>query len=167
MALNLKRLLRDKRVWVGVGVAGLIGVVVLVQRKDAAAGSPQPGGAGPGVSGGYTQGMGDTTGTDIAGYLSQWGTAQMEAQNTFLTSLRDALDGGADGGQTSPSGSQPALYYLGSSGATGSPVWGLKKGGQWFQTGSQEQANAWAAEYMPSGNALNVDQDTWNRLRTG
>src|SRR5688572_12267007 len=161
MAIDVKKLLRDKRVWVGVGVAGLIGVVVLVQRKEGAAGSPQPGGAAPGTSGGYTQGMGDTTGTDIAGYLGQWGQAQMDAQTAFLTSVRDALAGGADGGQTSPSGSQPALYYLGPSGATGSPIWGLKKDGQWCQTGSQAQANTWASEYMPTGNALNVDQDTW------
>lgn len=101
--MDWRKLVRDKRVWAGAGVVALVGVIALVRRTKAEGGdSGTPGTAGTNRSGSYVQGPGDTTGTDLAGYLSQFFSSQLDAQNEFLKSLKDSIGGGADGGSTTP-----------------------------------------------------------------
>ena len=56
------------------------------------------------------------------------------------------------------------LYYKQGSSP---PVWGLAGGSEkWQETGSQQQANAWAAKYMPGLNAFTVSPAEYQVQKT-
>ncbi len=164
---NWKGMLKDKKLWIGAGVAGVLGLAVFLKRGGSSGedSGPGSGAAGTPLAGaGYVaQGGGDTTGANIASWLSSY-SASMEASNTayqqHLTDTMTALYNGKGGGGLTPDG----VYYLENSAQGGKPQWGLMNNGQWLTTGSQNQANSWAAQYMPDKKATYVDQTTWAKL---
>lgn len=166
---NWKAMLKDKKLWIGAAVAGGLGLVVFLKRGGSTQGSVGPGGATgatPVGGAGYVQGGADTTGTDIASFLSSYSSALQGQQAEFQGQVKDTITALLEqqgGGATSPN-LKPEVYYLESSGATGTPLWGLKKDGQWLTTGSQAQANNWASQYQADKMATFVNQDTWSKL---
>lgn len=107
--VNWKELLKDKRLWIGGGVAAALGLVVYVRRGAGGSGTPSGADAATGTpvgSAGYVQGGADTTGTDIASFLSSYQNSLTGQLGEFSGNLNDtlkAIQEGAAGGQTTPS----------------------------------------------------------------
>lgn len=160
---DFKRLLKDKRVWAGVGGVALLAVVMTL-RKRGSGGSPVGSGANPSNPTGYYAGTGDTTGTDLSGFLSNWGSAQISAQQQGFQSILDSLNGGGAGQNDDP---PPAVVWT--KDPTGKPVWGLINSpyGGWMTTNDQGTANSWAAQWGGSDNSADaVSWDAWQKLMT-
>jgi hypothetical protein len=90
---DLQGMLKDKRLLAGLGVAGALGLAVFLRRKQSGSGMGEGSVSTTGVptsSGGFVSaspyGSVDTTGTDIAGYLSQWGESMLSAVNASPSS---------------------------------------------------------------------------------
>lgn len=104
---NLKVMLKDKKLWIGAGVAGVLGLAAFLKKGGSSAAAAGPGGAPTGTTsaGAYGQGGGDTTGTNIASWLSQY-QASMDASNVayqqHLTDTVTGLLGGTSGGSLTP-----------------------------------------------------------------
>jgi hypothetical protein len=160
--VDFKQLLKDKRVWAGAAVVAAIAVVAVVRGRSSGggtSGAPTP--ASP--SGYYAPGTGDTTGTDLSGFLGNWGSAQLQAQQAGFQSILDALKGG---GPAQNDDQPPALVY--SKDPSGKAIWGLINSpyGSWMTTDSQQQANSWASEYGGSDHTADfVDWTSWNALK--
>ncbi len=168
---NWKAMLKDKKLWIGAAVAGGLGLVVFLKRGGSTQGSVGPGGATgatPVGSAGYVQGGADTTGTDVASFLSSYSTALQQQQAEYQGQIKDTITSlleQQNGGATTPN--KPELFYLETSGATGKPVWGLKGAdGSWTTTGSQSQANTWAAQYQPNKMATFINQSAWDKFNS-
>lgn len=74
-----KSILTDKRMLAGLGVAAMVGFVVFVRRSgSASADTATTTPASATTSGGYYTGA-DTSGTDIASFLSTWGNQMLTA----------------------------------------------------------------------------------------
>lgn len=158
---DFKRLLKDKRVWVGVGAVALVAVVMTMRNR--AGGSPVGSGANPSNPTGYYAGTGDTTGTDLSGFLSNWGSAQIAAQQQGFQSILDALQGGGSGQNDDP---PPAVVW--SKDPSGKPIWGLINSpyGGWMTTGDQGTANSWAVQWAGSDQTADyVSWDAWEALK--
>lgn len=115
---DLQKLLKDRRFQVAAaGVVGIGGAVFYARRK--ASSNPTQATTIPVGSSGYVQGGADTTGTDIASYLSQYGAQQQAALNDWaqqwsgnLQDTLDALKNGQTGGQTTPPAQNPGPTTL-------------------------------------------------------
>ncbi len=99
---DIKGLLKNKKFQIAAGAVALIGVVVLVMRRN---GSVNPGDATAAagaagtkgyIPGGY-QGGADTTGTDIASFLSNWGAQQNSAFSEWMQQIQNATPAAGSG----------------------------------------------------------------------
>lgn len=159
--MDWKALAKDKRVWAGAAVVAAVAVVAVVRNRAAGGGGGAGGEAGaggtPAAPQGYYQGTGDTTGTDLSGFLSNWSNAQLGAQQAGYQSILDALKGG---GESQNADAPPAVVYA--KDPTGKSFWALLNSpyGGWMQTDSQTTANQWAAKY--SGSSQTADSVTWD-----
>lgn len=105
MAIQLGELLRNKKALAGVGVAGLVGAFVLVQRKKAggASTSSTSGSVDAGtVASGAPIGYADTSGSDIANTLGTFSQQQQQVLDKFSSTLTDSLTGFTTGLQNTP-----------------------------------------------------------------
>ncbi len=157
-----KRYLKDKRVWAGAAVVAAIAVVMAVRNRSggAVAGS----GANPSAPSGYYQGTGDTTGTDLSGFLSNWGSAHLSAQEEGFKSILDALkDTQAAPGQNDDA--PPSVIF--SRDPQGRPLWAVLHSpyGGWMETNQQSTANSWAAQWETDEVANTVDWNAWQKLK--
>lgn len=104
--IDWKRLAKDKRLWAVAGIGGAAGLFVFIRRGGGDGPAGAAGAGEPGQQGGsYVQGAGNTTDTDIAGYLSQFSQSNLDAQSKFLSDLKTTIGSvgsGAGGGQTTP-----------------------------------------------------------------
>lgn len=106
---NWRAMLKDKKLWLGVGVAAAIGLAVFLKKGGSTGGaSPGPGGAtgtsNPSTAGWY-QGGADTTGTDIASFLSSYSSALQGQQTEFQQQIKDTITALLEqqgGGSTTP-----------------------------------------------------------------
>ena len=89
--MNWRELIRNKKLLAGIGVAGLLGLIVLVRRR----GMPGVDVAGQETSGGRIGNPAylDTTGTDVAGFLSQYSAGLQTQLDEYGRQLTDALEG--------------------------------------------------------------------------
>ena len=162
--MDLKQIVKDKRVWLGVGGVALVALVMAARNRSAGGGSPVGSGANPAAPSGYYQATGDTTGTDLSGFLSNWGQAQISAQQQGFQSILDALQGGGSSQNGDP---PPAVVWT--KDPSGKPVWGLINSpyGGWMTTTDQNTANQWAAKWGGSGQTADaVSWDAWQKLAT-
>jgi len=92
---SLAGLARNRKVLIGgAAVIGVAGFALYRSHKTAAAGSSSaPAGTDPAASSTGYQGSVDTTGTDVATQLGQFGAAQQSALNEYQRELHDALYG--------------------------------------------------------------------------
>src|SRR3954463_8384431 len=103
MQNDMAKLLKDKRLWVGGAVAAAIGLVVFVKRgAGASTMDAVTGGTASGPGGTYVQGAGDTTGTDIAGYLGNYQQSLSDMLAGWGGSLNDTLKAIQDGAGANP-----------------------------------------------------------------
>lgn len=89
MALDIKRLLRNKKAVAGLAAAGALGLVVALRGKSSGGGSDLPAtsaGTGSGGIGTY-----DSTGMDVANQLGQFGNSINNSLSDFQSSLTDTL----------------------------------------------------------------------------
>lgn len=164
--VNIKQLLKDKRVWVGVGGVAVVALVMAMRARSGGGGGGTPAGSGanPVAPQGFYASAGDTTGTDLSGFLSNWGSAQLSAQQQGFQSVMDAIKGGGSGQNDDP---PPAVVWT--KDPTGKPVWGLINSpyGGWMTTTDQNTANSWASQWGGSDNAADaVSWDAWQKLAT-
>ena len=104
MAGQMQELLRNKKALAGVGVAGLVGAFVLVQKKKAGASSSSTTGsvdAGT-VASGAPVGYADTSGSDVANTLGSFNQQQQQVLANFSQQLTDSLAGFTTGLQNTP-----------------------------------------------------------------
>lgn len=85
---DVRALLKDKRVQLAAAGVAAVGLVVLVVKRRSGA-DPGDATAAAGAAGtrGYVQGGADTTGTDIASFLSNWGQLQDQRMQEYLRQL--------------------------------------------------------------------------------
>jgi hypothetical protein len=84
---DLRALFKDRRFQVAAGAVAVVGAVVLVMRSKSSAASSDAAAAATGTKG-YVQGGADTTGTDIASYLGNWGSLQDQRFADFLAQIK-------------------------------------------------------------------------------
>jgi hypothetical protein len=118
---DLKKLVKDKRFLAAAGVVGVVGLVVFMRRggSGSAAAGDTPGIGGgqvPVGSAGYVQGGANTTGTDIAGWLSSYGAAQSAAQQQQLTDFGTQLRSSIDALRDTLPGTGTPLTFMASEG---------------------------------------------------
>lgn len=158
-----KRYLKDKRVWAGAAVVAAVAVVMAV-RSRSSGGPGTPGSGGNPAPSGYYQAAGDTTGTDLSGFLGNWGSAHLAAQQEGFKSILDALkDTQAAPGQNDDA--PPSVIFTRDDG--GRPLWAVLNSpyGGWMQTDSQATANSWAAQWESDEIANTVDWGAWQKLK--
>jgi hypothetical protein len=86
--LDLKAMLRDKRLLAGVGVAGALGLYVLYRRKAGGGSSSTTSGtAGAGGAVGYP----NTSGTDIASWLGNYSQSLQSQLDAFSAQPKSTL----------------------------------------------------------------------------
>lgn len=93
--MDIRELLHNKWAVGGVAAAGVVGLVVYMKRKSAGGGGGDSGGVAT-ASPGYTPGgVGsfDTTGTDIAGWLSSYSGNLQGQLDSYQQQLTDTLAG--------------------------------------------------------------------------
>lgn len=162
-----KKYLKDKRVWAAGAVVAAIAAVAVIRNRGGggeSGGAPVGSGANPA---GFYQQAADTTGTDLSGFLSNWATAQNQAQQAGFQSIVDALKGGGPAQNDDPPPTAPALVY--SKDPSGKPIWGLINSpyGGWMTTDSQQQANNWASQYGGDDHTADyVDWTSWSALKS-
>lgn len=105
---ELSNLLKDRRFQIAAGGVVAVGGFVFYTRRKAST-NPAAATTIPVGSSGYVQGGADTTGTDIASYLGQYGATQNQALQDWaqqwsgnLQDTLDAIKNGQSGGQTTP-----------------------------------------------------------------
>jgi hypothetical protein len=164
--VDWKKLVKDKRVWIAGGVAGALGLAVFLRRGSATGGqgdAATPGTAAPPA--GYYQGSGNTSGTDIAAFLSSWAQSNQAQQKDFYDSTLEALKQGQTTPDTGELGGPMVIY---SKGPGGDNKWALINsplGIGWMETNNQATANQWAAQYGgTSQTAQTVDSTAWQKL---
>jgi hypothetical protein len=121
VAINVKKWFKGNRLWIGAaGVGGVIALVMIARRGGAAGSDGDAAGAGETATpSGYYQGTGNTMGTDIAGFLSQWFQSNQQQQQEFYKSTLEALkgaqtpDGGGPTGTASAWGGTPLAWFQG------------------------------------------------------
>lgn len=168
MAFDLKKLAKDKKTWIVAGGAGLLGLVVFLRRSSAT------GGAGDGAPGGtaappagYYQGGGNTTGTDIASFLSSWAASDQAQRTDFYDQVKTTVDALKQGQTTPDTGSLGGPQVIYSQAPGGQNKWALINsplGIGWMETSSQATANQWAGSYTSTGNADRVDWNAYQKL---
>jgi len=94
--MNWRTMLKDKRLWIGVAVAAAVGAGVLWQRKRDT-GSTTVSGETVATSGAAAGGLAgvsgiDTTGTDIASWMSQYSGSLQRQLDEYGTSLSSTMD---------------------------------------------------------------------------
>jgi hypothetical protein len=163
VATDFKALLKDKRVWAGAAVVAAIAVVAAVRNRSGGGGGTAGTATPASPSGYYAPGTGDTTGTDLSGFLSNWGSAQLSAQQSGFQSVLDALKGGGSGQNDDP---PPAVVFT--KDPAGKPMWALLNSpyGGWMTTSDQGTANSWASQWGGSDNTADtVSWDAWQKLK--
>jgi hypothetical protein len=91
MDTDVQALLKDKRLWIGAGVVGIVGVFALLRKKPSTSAGGATTGTASGPSGTYTQGAADTTGTDIASYLGNYQQSLQGQLTQYQQQLTDTL----------------------------------------------------------------------------
>lgn len=112
MAIDWKAMLHNKPLLAAAGVAGAAGVYVLIKRQQSTGSTSAPTAGGSTPSG---IGFPDTTGTDLAQYLGQYGASIQNQLDAYQQQLNDTLTAAgllqSDGTGTAPppSGSRSLL----------------------------------------------------------
>jgi hypothetical protein len=96
---NIGNLLKDKRFLIAAGIVAAVGLVVLVRKQKSGA-NPDADTADGSTP---TKGAFDTTGTDMASWISEY-TADV------LAAIQAAQQNSGNGGQTTPPPSGPVPY---------------------------------------------------------
>jgi len=89
---DIKALVKDKRFLAAAGVVVVVGLVALLRKRGEGGAGGIGGGTVPVGSSGYVQGGADTTGTDVASFLSQYSAAQLAYMDQWGKALQSTLD---------------------------------------------------------------------------